>query len=158
VIDFTNAPSEVFLTNHLTYKLDDGRKPEQDFNQPSDWVKTGVPLIKFIVTGNAVNNASVAPRTPLRPHDPIQPGEIVKPRAFEFIRSRGAWTINGKFFDPDRDDAQPKLGTAEKWTIKNSSGGWVHPIHVHLEAQQVQKYAGKAPPPWMAGKKDTTLL
>jgi FtsP/CotA-like multicopper oxidase with cupredoxin domain len=158
VIDFTNAPANVFLTNHLTYELDGGRKPEEDFDDPKDWTKTGVPLLKFIVAGAGGNDATVAPGTPLRPHVKILASEIVKSRTFKFDRSHGAWTINGKFFDPDRDDAAPRVGTAEKWTIQNSSGGWVHPIHLHLEPMQIQKIDGKGPPPWQAGKKDTILL
>ncbi len=66
--------------------------------------------------------------------------------------------INGEFFDPDRDDATPEIGTAERWILENGSGGWVHPIHLHLEAHQIQRIDGKAPPPHMAAKKDTVLL
>ncbi len=116
------------------------------------------PSSKFIVEGTPQNNATIGPGDALRPHTPIDPGEIVRTRRFEFERSHGAWVINNRFFDPDRDDATPKIGTAERWILENGSGGWVHPIHLHLEAHQIQRIDGKAPPPHMAAKKDTVLL
>jgi len=158
VIDFTHAPDEVFLTNHLTHGLDDGRGPDEDIDRPEKWPSNGTPLVKFIVEGVQQNNATVAPGTALRPHTPIHRDEIVRTRRFEFERSHGAWVINERFFDPDRDDATPKIGTAERWILENSSGGWVHPIHIHLEAYQIQRIDGRPPPPHMAAKKDTVLL
>jgi FtsP/CotA-like multicopper oxidase with cupredoxin domain len=44
----------------------------------------------------------------------------------------GMWTLNDKTWDPDRVDANPRLGTVERWTIQNKSGGWFHPFHIHL--------------------------
>ncbi len=163
VIDFSqySPGDEVFLTNHLTHGVDDGRGPEEDIDEPEDWPQTGTPLVKFIVVGGAAprrGGASVRPGTPLRPHVPITRDEIVLTRTFEFERSHGAWVINGEFFDPNRDDAAPKLGTAERWFIENGSGGWVHPIHIHLEAQQIQQINEQSPPEHMAAKKDTVLL
>ena len=158
IIDFTDAPNAVFLTNHLTHDLDDGRGPQEDIDRPRKWRRNGTPLVKFIVEGTPENNATIGPGDPLRPHTPIDPGEIVRTRRFEFDRSHGAWVINDRFFDPDRDDATPKIGTAERWILENDSGGWVHPIHLHLEAHQIQRINGKAPPPHMAAKKDTVLL
>ena len=181
IIDFTDAPDEVFLTNHLTHDLDDGRGPQEDIDEPEDWPQTGTPIVKFIV-GNAApsppypmgrpalkgryakpatslaGDATVVPGTPLRPHTPIDPDEIVRTRTFEFERSHGAWVVNGEFFDPDRDDADPQVNTAERWILENGSGGWVHPIHIHLEAQQIQQINEHAPEPHEAAKKDTVLL
>ena len=36
-------------------------------------------------------------------------------------RRRTTFFINGKSFDPNRVDVQPKLGTVEEWTLKNTS-------------------------------------
>ena len=150
IVDFRDAPAEVLLMNVL--KQEDGRRP-------GDVRRPGVPLVKFVVRDGArEDNASVAPGTVLRPHTPILPEEIVATRRFEFDRSGGRWTINGEEFDPDRDDARPRLGTAERWIIRNNSGGWAHPIHMHLEAHQIEKIDGRPPPPWDAFNKDTTLL
>ena len=158
IIDFTNSPHEVFLSTHLTHDLDDGRKPQEHFDEPDDWDETGTPIIKFIVEGTVSGDATVGPGDFLRPHTPIQQSDIVRTRTFEFERKHGAWVINDRFFDPDRDDADPVVGTAEEWILENGSGGWVHPIHIHLEAQQIQRIDGRNPPPHMAAKKDTVLL
>ncbi len=174
VIDFTDAPDEVFMTNHLTYDAGDGAAPEEDLDEPDGWPKNGPAMIKFIV-GNSpppsfssaaldvpatfYSGASVEAGTPLRPHTPILESEIVRTRTFEFDDDHGAWTINGEFFDPDRDDADPELGTAERWFIINESGGWAHPIHIHLEAHQIQNLTEESPPPpQLAANVDTTLL
>ena len=52
------------------------------------------PSSKFIVEGTPQNNATIGPGDALRPHTPIDPGEIVRTRRFEFERSHGAWVIN----------------------------------------------------------------
>ena len=44
------------------------------------------------------------------------------------------------------------------WILENKSGGWWHPMHIHLEAHQVQKINGKIPPWHRRFKVDTTLL
>ncbi|MFQ5449862.1 MAG: multicopper oxidase family protein [Nitrospinaceae bacterium] len=152
IIDFRDAPAEVFLENILEMK--DGRRPEDDL------LKKGVPLVKFIVDQQEepVDNATLQEGQTLRPHTPIREDEIVKTRTFKFDRRKGAWAINGEHFDPGRDDATPKLGTAERWILKNSSGGWAHPIHIHLEGQQVQKINGSPPLPQDSFKKDTIQL
>jgi FtsP/CotA-like multicopper oxidase with cupredoxin domain len=150
IIDFRNAPSEVFLSNILIQES--GRGPKK-VKRP------GTPLIKFLVqSGTPVDNATIAPGQALRPHRAIRAAEIVKTRRFEFERRHGAWQINHRFLDPNRDDATPKLGTAERWILKNGGGGWWHPIHMHLEAHQIQRINGKPPPLVDSFKKDTTTL
>jgi FtsP/CotA-like multicopper oxidase with cupredoxin domain len=57
-------------------------------------------------------------------------------RTFSFQRKNGQWAINGAFYDERIANACPTLGTAEEWTLENSSGGWWHPIHIHLESHQ----------------------
>jgi spore coat protein A len=72
-----------------------------------------------------------------------RPSEITKYRTFRLERSGpsltingktmgGFFTINGKIYEQNRDDADPKVGAFEVWTLKNSSGGWFHPLHLHL--------------------------
>lgn len=57
-------------------------------------------------------------------------------RRFDFERGRGAWRVSGHFFDEERADATPVLGGLEVWHLVNRSGGWWHPIHIHLESHQ----------------------
>ena len=49
-------------------------------------------------------------------------------------------------------------GTAERWIIKNGSGGWFHPIHIHLEGQQLQKFSSRPVAPQERFNKDTINL
>jgi FtsP/CotA-like multicopper oxidase with cupredoxin domain len=60
------------------------------------------------------------------------PPQITQFRNFRFERDNGGFAINGKFFDLDRDDAVPQAGTFEVWNLENDSGGWFHPVHLHL--------------------------
>lgn len=66
--------------------------------------------------------------------------------------------INNQLYEPTRIDATPKINTAERWIFNNNSGGWWHPIHVHLESYQVQSINGQAPPLWESFKSDTVNL
>ena len=156
VIDFTDAPNEVFVENILLQ--DDGRGPQGTFEQRQTQIP-GVPFMKFIVEGDRQpDSASVAVGTPLRPHVPIASTEIAGTRTFEFSRRNGAWQINRQFFDPDLANATPTLGTAERWILRNEGGGWWHPVHIHLESHQIQRINGLVPLPQDRFKNDTVIL
>jgi len=156
VIDFTNAPNELFLENILVQT--DGRGPGGTLTDRNTQIP-GFPLIKFVVEGPPMpGSATVEVGTPLRPHAPIMASEIVRTRTFKFERGKGAWQINGEFYDPLRADATPTIGTAERWIFKNPGGGWWHPIHTHLESQQIQTIDGQLPPLENRFKSDTLLL
>jgi FtsP/CotA-like multicopper oxidase with cupredoxin domain len=156
IVDFRNAPNEVFLENILEQQ--DGRGPSGTVADHPVTVP-GFPLLKFVVEGPVQpDNATLAPGQVVRPHTAIRPDEIAATRTFEFARSRGAWVVNGQFFDPDKPAAAVARGTAERWILKNGGGGWWHPIHIHLEAMQVQRINGKPPPLYDAFNKDTHIL
>ena len=63
---------------------------------------------------------------------------------FTFERSNGQWLINGVGFEDvaNRILAKPKRGQVERWRLINKSGGWSHPIHIHLIDFQVVSRAG----------------
>lgn len=42
----------------------------------------------------------------------------------------GRFTINGKVFDPARDDITMKAGVAQEWLVRND-GMMDHPLHIH---------------------------
>ena len=138
IIDFRDAPDEVYLENWMEQK--DGRGPDRVRS------RARTPLLKFDVVGPARrDDITVDIGTPLREHHPIQPSEITVTREFEFDRSNGAWTMNGEFFNPRRADAVPRLGGAERWIFVSKSGGWGHPIHMHLTGAQTQRVDGRRP-------------
>jgi FtsP/CotA-like multicopper oxidase with cupredoxin domain len=50
----------------------------------------------------------------------------------------GEWSLNGQTWHDVVDSkyksvlADPKLNATEIWEIENKSGGWFHPVHIHL--------------------------
>jgi FtsP/CotA-like multicopper oxidase with cupredoxin domain len=50
--------------------------------------------------------------------------------------------INGRQFDPDRVDADPRLGTTETWILRNKTNEW-HPFHIHQDDFRVISVNGK---------------
>jgi len=154
IIDFAQVPlgANVFVDNVL--QQTDGRIP--------DGVKLpGTPILKFIVDqpfNTHVADATIAQGQTLRPHTAIAENEIVKTRRFEFDSGGIGWVINDEEFDPNRDDATPTINTAERWILTNKGGDWAHPIHIHLEAHQIQKFNGSPPRVYNSFKKDTTPL
>ena len=74
---------------------------------------------------------------------------------FEVQRGSGGgeteWLINGQAFDPANvvrslknpagktPLAQQKMDSYNLWEIRNGSGGWVHPMHLHMEEHRVVK-------------------
>jgi FtsP/CotA-like multicopper oxidase with cupredoxin domain len=67
---------------------------------------------------------------------------VVRTRDIRLDRSNGMWTVNGRIFDPHRVDVQFKQNTAEIWRL-STSGGWAHPMHIHMEEMHVLRYNGK---------------
>ncbi len=61
------------------------------------------------------------------------PQNSVITRNFKFEKS-GGWLINGFGFSDraHRLMAKPEIGNTELWDLLNGSGGWSHPIHIHL--------------------------
>ena len=112
-------------------------------------------LMQFRVTRDLTDNSSVPTR--LRPLPVLDSPSLVT-RTFEFGRQRisGIWTINGQAFDPNRVDAQPKLGTTETWILQNKSGS-NHIIHIHGIDQQLVSRDGAAPRPYERMKESWNL-
>jgi FtsP/CotA-like multicopper oxidase with cupredoxin domain len=84
----------------------------------------------------------------------------VKTRRLEFVRKHGMWTVNGKTWADVVNSgyrkvvADPAVNSVEIWEFANKSGGWFHPIHVHLVDFKMLSRNGKAPLPYEQGPKD----
>ncbi len=113
-------------------------------------------VMQFRVIGPAVNDPSRVPAV-MREKPEIQESEIVCERTFAFDNKNGGWTINGQLFD-FLPRFQVKRGTAERWTIKNASRDWEHPIHIHMEEHQFEIRDGATPPDFEQMRKDVALL
>jgi len=91
-------------------------------------------------------------------HLPPEPNNVARRREFRFERSNSQFTINGLVFDGNRIDANPREGDTKVWTVYNNSGGWVHPVHIHLVNFKILDRNGSPPHPWETGWKDTVFV
>jgi FtsP/CotA-like multicopper oxidase with cupredoxin domain len=72
------------------------------------------------------------------------------------------WLVNGLPFDAANPLASVKTGSGALWRIRNGGGGWVHPLHLHMEEHRVVARDGKPAPdgrhPDDIGKEDVVAL
>jgi len=52
----------------------------------------------------------------------------------------------------------PGLGDVEIWELRNRSGGWFHPIHIHLVDFKILDRNGRPPFAYEIGPKDTAYV
>ncbi len=90
-------------------------------------------VMQFRVTQDVEDTSSPVPAT-LRPLPAT--GTPVTTRTWIFDRNSTNWTINDAIFDRTRVDAQPTLGTTERWVFRNPSPQ-PHVVHVHLNDQKL---------------------
>lgn len=85
------------------------------------------------------------------------PDEAEVTRRFSFIAGMlgGMSTINGKGYNPERIDADPRFGSTEIWEFNADPA---HPIHMHLVHFKIISRDGGPPGPYDAGWKDTVFL
>jgi FtsP/CotA-like multicopper oxidase with cupredoxin domain len=159
VIDFSKFPpgTELYLEDRIVQ--DDGRGPDGKFGD-LDLKPSGIRLMKFIV-GARTRDPSEVPEV-LRPFDAISPAVIASAerRTFEFERRNGSWVINDEQVDLERPMATVQANTPQVWTLINKSGGWWHPIHVHLEMMRMLSRDGGLAEEEVDGlaKTDTVVL
>ena len=167
IIDFSQYKpgTKIYLENILEQK--GGRGPEGLLEDLDGAVVSGTPaythqLLQFeVVAANpGIPNASITDTTPLRPHTKILESEVTARRTFRFERKNGHWAINGGFYEKLLANACPTLGSTEEWTLANNSGGWWHPIHIHMENHQTVRNlkTGKTPLYHNSFNQDTQML
>ncbi len=92
------------------------------------------------------------------------PGMKVRSITVEHNDSTNVWNLNGKTWDDVEASgfksvlANPALGDTEIWEIENKSGGWFHPVHIHLIDFKILSRNGKAPFAWELGAKDVVYI
>lgn len=154
VIDFKNYPegSKLFLVNKL--EQTNGRGPTGNILNP------GTQILRFDVKGlPPVPDVSQVPPA-LRELPPLPTPEEIRQlprRVWEFDRSNGAWTVNGKLFNVLQVAAKPRLGSQELWVLRGK-GDWSHPIHIHFEEGRILSRNGVAPPLHERGRKDVYVI
>jgi FtsP/CotA-like multicopper oxidase with cupredoxin domain len=160
VVDFTKfmdgTPTKkgdvIYLTNIM--KMGDGRLPSNGTRFGIDPAYK-IPMVKIVIGDDAVDNSDPAlsansfnANKVLRPQPAIPSNwQSLPQRTFELQRGGFGgeiqWLINGHPFDPTVPLATVKQGQPEVWTIKNGGGGWVHPMHLHMEEHHIFTRNGK---------------
>jgi FtsP/CotA-like multicopper oxidase with cupredoxin domain len=121
---------------------------------------------------NEVPTQFYTPRVPRAEAGYIGPDEVMgltasmasKVRSFRFERGNGMWTINGQTWneviasDYNKVLADPAMNSVEVWEFTNNSGGWSHPVHVHLVDFKVLSRTGRALQSYEKGPKDVVYV
>jgi FtsP/CotA-like multicopper oxidase with cupredoxin domain len=103
----------------------------------------------------AAETLKPSPEVPaeLAPAPDLDPGEVSEIRDFRLSGTN----INGDDMDMDRIDQTVELGATERWRVSNA-GGQPHNFHIHDVQFMVETLDGEAPPPELAGWKDTIFM
>ncbi|KAF8533373.1 Cupredoxin [Trichophaea hybrida] len=151
LFDFTSfAGKNITLMNSRDVMKDD------DF--------AGTDRVMRFVVGTSVTDSSFNndPPSSLRTLN-LPPAKSGVDHSFRFAKSGGKWTINGVTFADvaNRILAKPQRGATELWQLENNSGGWSHPVHIHLvDFQIISREGGRGAvePYERAALKDVVLL
>jgi FtsP/CotA-like multicopper oxidase with cupredoxin domain len=90
--------------------------------------------------------------------------DATRTRSIRLERKSGIWTINGTTWeDVINTDfqllvANPKRNSTEIWEIHNPSGGWFHPLHIHLVDFKILSRNGRPPFEFERGPKDVAYV
>jgi FtsP/CotA-like multicopper oxidase with cupredoxin domain len=164
IVDFTRyqdgTPTTkgdvIYLTNVL--EMTDGRKPEEGSGYR-------VPMMKIVIGDNAEDN-SVIPTTlrslpDVRTDGPRRSFELQRGGSSDgtLFTQENEWLINDQPFQVCVSLATPTQNDprGEIWTLKNGGGGWVHPMHIHMEEHQVLSRNGVRTPPITSGPIDADI-
>jgi FtsP/CotA-like multicopper oxidase with cupredoxin domain len=154
----TTKGDAIYLTNIM--KMPTGRMWSNSSRFSLD-PNYKIPMLKFVVGDNAPDN-SVIPTGLMRELPPLPSnwqGLLDNRSIFEVERGGAGgeieWLINGVQFDPTkvatsmtngagkRPLAQQKKGSFNLWEMRNGGGGWVHPLHLHMEEHRTVMRNGR---------------
>ncbi|MCW2581229.1 MAG: Bilirubin oxidase, partial [Klenkia sp.] len=155
VVDFTALPvgQKIQLVNR-------GVKNATDYDHTNK-------VVQFQASGPPTDTSNnTVPAVLTTPHEAmtLTPAMAKATKRMRLERSNGLWTINGETWeDVERSDyerifSHPEVGDVELWEIENSSGGWFHPLHVHLVDFQVLSRNGRPAPAQERGPKDVVYI
>ncbi|WP_105035589.1 multicopper oxidase family protein [Cryobacterium aureum] len=140
-----------------------------------DFANTG-KIMKFEVVADSGSNAGSISAIPTSLDDggavhpelgglstmSLTPDMAKVKRKMVVERGNGMWKINGTTWaDVEKSNftklfGNPQPYDVEQWTITNSSGGWFHPVHIHLVDGKIigRNTNGGKPFAWENGPKD----
>jgi FtsP/CotA-like multicopper oxidase with cupredoxin domain len=130
-----------------------------------DYDNTG-RVMQFEVSGPArsLANNEVPPVLGTPPAMALTAAMSKATRKLNLERTNGLWVINGETWDDVVDAeyarvfANPNVDDVETWEVTNSSGGWFHPLHIHLVDFQVLTRNGRPAPAQEKGPKDVVYI
>ncbi len=94
----------------------------------------------------------------------LKESDAVRTRRLDFVRNDGLWTLNGTTWDDvvasrfTKVLANPRINDIEIWELRNKSGGWHHPAHIHFVDFRILSRNGAPPQPQERGAKDVVYL
>jgi spore coat protein A len=109
-------------------------------------------VMRFVLEGTADDPSRVPDR--LAPAPAFAPPAVTRTLHFG-LGAHNTWTINGRYFDPARADATPRLGTTEHWRLTSD---FDHPVHLHLAHFEVVSRGLSGPGAGDLGRRDTIDL
>jgi spore coat protein A, manganese oxidase len=124
-------------------------------------------IMQFEVVRDSFSSANNNAPDVLDPDCPamlLNESDAVTTRDFELHRQNGKWKINESTWEDvvnsnyQHVDAQPINGDVEIWQFRNESGGWFHPLHIHLVDFKILDRNGQPPRPWERGPKDVVYV
>jgi FtsP/CotA-like multicopper oxidase with cupredoxin domain len=127
-------------------------------------------IMQFEVVGDAFDKSdptwNTIPATPNPDSAPMKltEADAVRTRKFAVDRSNGLWQFGGQTWHDVMDSghkltlANPGFGDVEIWEIENRSGGWFHPVHIHLVDFRILSRNGRPPFPYERGPKDVVYV
>ena len=132
VFDFSQ-----FAGKNVTLKNGRDVQHDEDYNSTDK-------VMQFVVGKDVTSQAGNGNLPSSLRTVPFPPKKSGVDRTFKFGRTGGQWTVNGLTFADvnNRILAKPQRGAIEVWELENSSGGWSHPVHIHLVDFQILSRTG----------------
>ena len=159
LVDFSRYP--VGATVDL---LNRSNRNNVDYDHTGKVMRFKVVDGAFPTTRNTMN-----PRLPRHEVMDIPVSEAKRTRRFELDHDdvSNVFKINGRTWEDVQDSGYtelltggitPAVGEVEIWEFANSSGGWFHPLHIHLVDFRILSRNGQAPFAYEKGPKDVVYI
>ncbi len=158
LVDFSQYPAGT--TVDMQNRSNDNNRDFQHTNKVMRFEVTDEPVDTTDPTWNRMP-------TSLYPDNEVmalRPAQSVKRRNLRVERSNGSWMINEMSWADviasgfEKVVADPELGAVEIWDLENKSGGWFHPVHIHLIDFQILSRNGRNPFSYERGPKDVAYI
>jgi bilirubin oxidase len=135
VIDFS-----AYAGKNLTIRNSRDVQADEDYNSTDK-------VMRFVVGKTVTSQRNNGALPPSLRTVPFPPNKAGVDRTFKFERTNGEWKVNGVTFSDvkNRILAKPPRGAVEIWELQNGSGGWSHPVHIHLIDMQIVSRSGGRP-------------